>query len=446
MGMIRRHCSFLDFDYTWNEWLKTDFDFAKESASFMNAGIQGNVHKGMMFSLMTQNFAGDLASTVDSFITNKSTGSTKKVWITGHSLGGAHAQLFAMYLKYSKNITAQGVYLYESPHPGDQTFVNQLNNTIGKTHIQRFEFGDDPICTLPPIGFFFARAGERNYFTDYNSPVFRTEQNLLDDGKILCALGNLAPEQIPVVPVAFVFPPICPGSTCFHHPTFVLQAIRHQLSTTVLSSLPATVPLPVAGDNCTSGDLTKAQDNPLNNAAIAAGNAIASIAWSAGNLANNLLGTLPDPEGNYKIACYSFKNNTKKYLNWNGTVGGQLTIGTTGTVFTLQHKLTGGYQLYNSSGNLAADVTYNFVGAPTGTERTTPSHVIMKAKDIIIGDEETWYFFAIPNTTHTYVLYNWNTHHVLDAADNCLSGGDCGIYELNAGNNDATQVWILEKQ
>src|SRR5207237_6770529 len=57
-----------------------------------------------------------------------------------------------MFLKFNYNITAQGLYIYESPHPGDQTFVNQLNNTLGKTHIQRFEFGDDPIPTLPQIG------------------------------------------------------------------------------------------------------------------------------------------------------------------------------------------------------------------------------------------------------------------------------------------------------
>lgn len=422
--------------YEWGEWLGTDFKFWKRAATVMHPGIQGNVHRGMVESLLFSGFADSLASRIKRY-----GGANKKVWITGHSLGGAHAQLFAMFLKFNYQINTQGLYIYEAPHPGDQSFVNHLNSTIGKTRIQRFEFGDDPICTLPPQSFSFSRAGERNYFADYTASSLRSEQTLADDAKILCALGNLPAESIPQS-ASFVFPPLCPGSTCYHHPTFILQAVKHQLNSSILSSLPPSIPLPVAGDNCTKGNLTKAENNDLiNNTVTAIETTLAQIAWQAGNLLDNLIGT-GLAEGKYKIACYAFKNNSKKYLNWDGTVNHQLKISTTGTTFTITHKLTGGYQLWASNGNMAADVNFT-AGIPNGSERT--NNVIMKTKDGIVGDEETWYFFKVPNTTNTYVLYNWNSKKVLDAPDNCLTAGSCAVNEFSAKSNTATQVWVLEK-
>jgi hypothetical protein len=425
------------FAYEWNEWFASDFQFLKRPASVMNVNIQGNVHRGMVESLLLRGFADSLAAKVEKY-----GGANKKVWITGHSLGGAHAQLFAMFLKYNYDITAQGLYIYEAPHPGDQTFVNQMNSALGKSHIQRFEFGDDPIPTLPPQSFFYARAGERNYFKDYSTANLRIEQNLADDAKILCAMGNLPGEQIPQT-ANFVFPPVCPGSTCFHHPTFILKAVAHQLNSSDLASLPPAVPLPAPGDNCNTGDLNKAQDNDLiNNTATAVETTIVNIVWSAvaavENLATNLIG---GGDGNYRIVCYGFQNNSKKYLNWNGTVGSQLKISTSSTIFTFTKKLTGGYRISRGEGNMSADVNFSF-GIPSG-ERT--NNIIMRQNDNIVGDEETWYILKVPNANNTYVLYNWNTRKVLEANDNCLSANSCDVNELPAKSSDATQVWILEK-
>jgi hypothetical protein len=441
-GTDRVSCNISSLGYEWAEWMASDFKFLKRGASVMNTGIQGNVHRGMVESLMTNGFADSLASRIKRF-----GGANKKIWITGHSLGGAHAQLFAMFLKFNYQLSPQGVYVYESPHPGDQAFVNHLNSSIGKARIQRFEFGDDPICTLPPQVFSFARAGERNYYADYTSASLRSEQTLADDAKILCALGNLPGEQIPQT-ANFVFPPLCPGSACFHHPTFILQALRHALNSSVLVSLPPEVATPVSGDNCNLGDLNKAENNDIiNNTATAVETTIANIVWSAGNIADNLLGS-GITEGKYKLVCYGFKNNPKKYLTWNGNSGSQLNIGTSGTVFTLHHKDAslcqglGGYQLFAGSSNMAPDVKY-VAGLPTGIENT--SKVLMKSKDDCIGDEETWYLFKVPNTTNVFVLYNWNSHKVLDAPDDCLTESSCPVNEFGGKSNDGTQVWILEK-
>jgi hypothetical protein len=460
-GTDRVGCNTSKAGYTWAEWMASDFKFLKRDAAVMNIQIQGQVHRGMVESLMAQNpgdqqnFADELGTTVAALVKNKTTGDTKKVWITGHSLGGAHAQLFAMFLKFNYSIQAQGLYTYEAPHPGDAKFVAQLNSVIGKNRIQRFEFGDDPIPTLPPQAFFYGRAGVRNYFKDYNSPATQAEQiAAIDDARILCALGNLPAEQVPQF-ASFTFPPYCPGSTCYHHPTFILKAIAHSMNSSTLANLPDLVPLPLPGDNCNAGNLTKAENNDLinntftaietnvGNAVDAASNAIQQIAWSATNIVDNLLGT-GIAEGKYKLACYAFKNNSKKYLNWNNTVNSQVSISTSGSTFNLVHKLTGGYQLYIGEGNLAANVVFNALGVPTGEEKN--NNVIMRPKDIVIGDEETWYLFKVPNTTSTFVLYNWNSRKVLDAPDECLSAsGNCPVNEFNPASNNATQVWILEK-
>ena len=458
-GTDRVGCNTSKNGYTWAEWMASDFKFLKRDASVMNNQIQGQVHRGMVESLMSQNagdqqnFADELGVTVTSLAKNKSTGVAKKVWITGHSLGGAHAQLFAMFLKFNYNIQAQGVYIYEAPHPGDAKFVAQLNSVIGKNRIQRFEFGDDPIPTLPPQAFFFGRAGIRNYFKDYSSPATQAEQiAAIDDAKILCALGNLPAEQVPQF-ASFTFPPFCPGSTCYHHPTFILKAIAHSLNSSTLSTLPDIIPLPLPGDNCNAGNLTKAENNDLinntvsaietnvGNAVDAAANAIQQITWSATNIVDNLLGT-GITEGKYKLACYAFKNNSKKYLTWNNTVNSQVTISSSGSTFNLVHKLTGGFQFFIGEGNLAANVVFN-LGVPTGEERN--NNVIMRPKDLVIGDEETWYLFKIPNTNNTFVLYNWNSRKVLDAPDDCLSASSCPVNEFSPASNNATQVWILEK-
>ncbi len=456
-GTDRVSCSATSNGYEWAEWLTSDFYFLKRPASLMHNSIKGNVHSGMVESLMEQDFAKELGDSINKVLINRSTNVKKKVWITGHSLGGGHAQLFALYLKYNYNINAQGLYLYESPHPGDRVFATQLNTDIGKSRIQRFEFGDDPICTLPPQAFFFARSGERNYYKDYNSPALRSEQILADDAKVLCALGNLPAEQIPGL-AHFVFPPYCPGSTCFHHPTLILKAIRHELSASQLATLPGDVPTPVTGEDCTTGDLTKAaNNNVVSNTITALGTLFWGAATNIANLAGNLIG---GEEGSYKLICYRFKDCSKKYLAWDGEVGHQLTLNSTGTVFSLVHKGTGGYQLAKGNANMAANVTFNLLGFPTGQE--VDNNIFMKAryeKDLLgnnsetIGDEETWYILPVPNKANTYVFYNWNTKKVLDAADaicdndcKCIAGNSNLINEFSAKDNDASQVWILQKQ
>lgn len=439
-GTDRVSCNEAPSGYDWAEWVSSDFRFLRRSATALHPSIKGEVHRGMTESLLEQNFAGELGAAVKAAVKNKVTGAIKKVWMSGHSLGGAHAQLFAAFLRYQFQVPVQGLYLYDSPHPGDLAFTAQLNKDVGQTRIQRFEFGDDPIPTLPPKKMLYGRAGVRNYYKDYNSARMVTEQNEFDDFRLLCAIPNLVRNMVSVFE-GTEFPQICPGSLCFHHPSFLLKALRHQLSIPNQSFLPADVPLPVPGESCNQGAITKAGDNNLlNNTATAVENALARIVFQASSVAGNLTGSVPD--GEYRLVCYAYKDQDRKFLRWNGSTNSQLQVASTSTVFTLKHKPTGGYQLHTSSTNMAADVKFT-AGVPTGEENSP--RVIMKSKDIIIGDEETWYLFKIPNTSNTYVFYNWNTRKVLEAPSNCLTQANCGVEESASRNDAATQAWILQK-
>ena len=54
-GTDRVGCNTSKNGYTWAEWMASDFKFLKRDASVMNNQIQGQVHRGMVESLMSQN-------------------------------------------------------------------------------------------------------------------------------------------------------------------------------------------------------------------------------------------------------------------------------------------------------------------------------------------------------------------------------------------------------
>ena len=421
------------------EWLGTDFKFLKRTWP----NINGEVHRGMIESLTSGGFADSLASRIK----NKYGGANKKIWITGHSLGGAHAQLFALLLKLNYGLSTQGLYLYESPHPGDANFVNQLNTAIGRTRIQRFEFGDDPICTLPPqmAPFSYGRAGVRNYFEDLNVLKSGPEQLVVwDDMKAGCGLLNLGLSSTIKLDAVYA----CGGAFCHHDPRWVVKALRNKVPSSLYTSLPADLPIPTLNQStCTTPQIEKAKlNNVVVNTADAIEKAVGDFIASTSNILDNVFGTVPGiPNGNYKIACYGFtRNNAKKYLYWNGTDKSQLTINTTGTVFTLEHKGTGGYYLRNGS-RMVANVKVPNLGGPDA--RVNNNVLMQKSGNFpggLFGDEDTWYFRQVSN--NVYVLMNWNTKCILDAPNNCLSTGDCGVDNISSNTPGRTSMWVFERQ
>jgi hypothetical protein len=212
------------FDYDWGEWIYTDFNAVDAQAPC--SGCPGKVHKGFKQSLEYAGFKDELID-----IIKNNGGATKKVWITGHSLGGAFAQLFAIFLS-KQGITPQGVYVYNSPHAGDQAFAAELDRILPNHRFQRFEFLDDPISCGPPKTLNWipglpkwGRAGTRNWFSKESADGYNFNTAELSDAQDLNLLAAVAG--------ALDF-----GGICYHHPTWVVRGLYNLLPPAIQSKVP----------------------------------------------------------------------------------------------------------------------------------------------------------------------------------------------------------------
>lgn len=84
--------------------------------------------------------------------------SGKKIWITGHSLGGALSSLFAGML-LENEYSVYGLYTFASPRPGDGAFEKLLNKKVTGPHYRVVNFGD-VVPHVPPEPF-YSHPGKR---------------------------------------------------------------------------------------------------------------------------------------------------------------------------------------------------------------------------------------------------------------------------------------------
>ncbi|MGB5436060.1 MAG: RICIN domain-containing protein [Maribacter sp.] len=145
--------------YEFGEWLETNPDMLLVPPPSSN--ISGLVHEGFNKSIIYGDILGKLANRLRELGVEN-----KKLWITGHSLGGAHAQLSALYLKKMYNIQPFAVYAYASPAVGDQALANTLERVLPGTRLQRFIYRNDPVPRLPSgMTLPYARAGILNHYS-----------------------------------------------------------------------------------------------------------------------------------------------------------------------------------------------------------------------------------------------------------------------------------------
>jgi len=69
-----------------------------------------------------------------------------KLYATGHSKGGAVADLAGMRFVIERGVSAT-VHTYAAPHPGDETFATAFGQHLEGT---RYEYADDIVPLLPP--------------------------------------------------------------------------------------------------------------------------------------------------------------------------------------------------------------------------------------------------------------------------------------------------------
>lgn len=457
-GTDRVSCSTTETGYDWWEWTRTDFDFGKMPTGIN--GISGKVHSGFwkclnvgvgaqeaVFGLNENNFINMLSDKVKAYSNN----GAKKIWVAGHSLGGAEAQIFAVYLKAKHNLKIQGLHLFSSAHPGDKEFVAQLNSIVGKQNIQRFEFSDDPVPhggpqLPPPID--YGRAGIRNFIRDLNSPIkaVKEDNGLYDLTFFLNGAAN-------ALAGATTFSYAVGGCFCFHHPTFTLDCLRRAViksNASLSSKLPSSVPLPLNGDNCNPIELNLAahftRDAALAGLATSASQAIQKITYATSVLVNNIHGVDDLPAGSYRIRNYAFFNQPSNYVNKTnncaqaGSDACRLNLSSSnnsGQVFDVLHDAAG-YTF--SIGGQRMEVDVDQKGDEGG-------RIWMKNKfDPDLNRNQHWLLFPIPGHEKTFLVYNATSFKCLsvDARCNTNSSSLCDLFQNDAIDNDPSQVWVFE--
>jgi pimeloyl-ACP methyl ester carboxylesterase len=243
------------FGYNWAEWIQSDFRAMGVPPDV--PGLSGRVHRGFWESMTApamlyvpsgnplpagipnnQPFRESLLAVIKAFGSGQ-----KPIWVVGHSLGAAQAQLYGAYLTV-KGVSPQGVYAVAAPHVGDRTFVDQLNGMFPNQRLQRFDFVHDPVTMVPPSiqlpqapgtpPIIYARAGTRLYYDDAVSVQFPAPERNTAEGVRMDGVLNS--------PIVRFFPP---GDFCFHYPQWYLTAAYNQLDQGVVSVMPSPLPTPV---------------------------------------------------------------------------------------------------------------------------------------------------------------------------------------------------------
>ncbi len=146
------------------EWVTTNLNYQLVTPP---SGISGRVHRGFNTSIQYNGLLNRLSNRL-----NELDVANKKLWITGHSLGGAHAQLAALYLKRLHQINPFAVYTYAAPGVGNSAFNREINSVLPGSRLQRFVFMNDPIPRLPSglndvtEAYGRTRPGQLNYYSN----------------------------------------------------------------------------------------------------------------------------------------------------------------------------------------------------------------------------------------------------------------------------------------
>jgi hypothetical protein len=88
---------------------------------------------------------------------------SKRIWITGHSLGGALAELCAAQALFVSKIPVQGVYTFGQPRVGTKDFADAVNAKLG-SGIFRFVNDRDIVPRVPLFSMGFCHYGSQRFF------------------------------------------------------------------------------------------------------------------------------------------------------------------------------------------------------------------------------------------------------------------------------------------
>lgn len=126
----------------------TDVQVPKVPATW----AEGNIHRG---------FAGALDTVLPKIISNLGVPGQqqKALWVTGHSLGAALAQLAALHLT-KLHYRVQAVYTYGTPRVGDSVFAANYDKLLDNRTFPHIN-NKDVVTRVPPSSFGFRAAASR---------------------------------------------------------------------------------------------------------------------------------------------------------------------------------------------------------------------------------------------------------------------------------------------
>lgn len=127
----------LDHEQTIRDWIN-DLD----AELIRGDGLPGLVHAGFWAAL--DSLWSPVLLEVQRRLTES--GPSTKLYVTGHSKGGAVADLAGMRFVVERGVSAT-IYTFAAPHPGDETFANAFADHLQAT---RYEYADDIVPLLPP--------------------------------------------------------------------------------------------------------------------------------------------------------------------------------------------------------------------------------------------------------------------------------------------------------
>ena len=95
---------------------------------------------------------------------------SKTIWITGHSLGGALAELCAAQAVFVSKIDVQGVYTFGQPRVGNKAFADAVGAKLG-SGIFRFVNHRDIVPRVPLFSAQFCHYGNQTFFDQDGKPT-----------------------------------------------------------------------------------------------------------------------------------------------------------------------------------------------------------------------------------------------------------------------------------
>lgn len=163
-------------------------DWAGDLVTVTDVGRDRGAHLG--FAMATRS----VASRLTTVLRNELSRGPREVWLTGHSLGGAMAQIFARYLVL-EGIAVAGVVTFGAPTPGHSEWSSAYAPLASRTH--RFENAEDLVPCLPPNRAQWIQSGHVHVLHGASIDAFASESTCVDSipeaafGRPFCEASNV---------------------------------------------------------------------------------------------------------------------------------------------------------------------------------------------------------------------------------------------------------------